>query len=102
MSFSPVFPKKTGEKGCIYFFGLLIGTRSCSVVRGWFWAYLSVTKRPETALRLTGLVGMVLATAVPPFGLVVNVVPLAGAEDTSPEGAYPSLVRDENLPRLLS
>jgi len=50
-----------------YFLGLLIGTRSCSVVRGCCCAYLPVTKRPVTALRSTGLVGMVFAIGCPPF-----------------------------------
>lgn len=50
-----------------YFLGLLIGTRSCSVVLGCLSAYVPVTKRPVIALRSTGLVGIVFAT-VSSFG----------------------------------
>lgn len=59
-----------------YFLGLVIGTCSRSVVRGWFWAKRWVTNSPVTALRYTTFMGMVLAIAFS-FRFVIDVVPLA-------------------------
>lgn len=55
-----------GRVGNVYFLGLLTGTCSRSVVRGWLSAYRSVTKRPVTELRSTIFIGIVFAIGVAP------------------------------------